>query len=85
MTATPDQDQLAAQAQAAGEAAEARHQSDALAVHEASGSAVTIEAAAPSDDVAVSWSNADTTAQPVLRPSSPPPVGQYEIHGPPAA
>jgi hypothetical protein len=85
MTATPAEDALAAQTQAAGEAADARHQADALAVHEASGSAVTIEAAASSDDVAVSWSNADTTAQPVLRPTDPPPVGQYEIHGPPAA
>jgi hypothetical protein len=79
MTATPDQDALAAQAQGAGEAAEARHQAEALAIHNATGSTVTVEAAATSDDIAVGWlPSGETTAQPSLVPSSPPPVNSAD-------
>jgi hypothetical protein len=84
VTAGPKQDQLAAATQAKGEAAEVRHQAEAQAQHQASGSTVVVEQAATPDDVSVVWSTADTTAQPTLVPSEPPPVGQYR-GDPPAA
>jgi hypothetical protein len=83
VTATPEQDAQAAAAQAAGEAAARQHEAAALAQHQASGSAMVAEDARTPDAVAVSWSAADDTAQPTLVPSSPTPVGQYEIHPPP--
>ena len=46
--------------------------------HQASGSTVVVEQASTPDDIAVSWTDADTTARPTLNPSSPPPVGEYE-------
>jgi hypothetical protein len=78
MTATPAEDQRAGQGQAAGESAAAAHEAAAEAQHQASGSTVVVEAASTSDDVAVSWSNADTSASPSLVPSSPPPVNSSE-------
>jgi hypothetical protein len=78
MTAIPDQDALAAQAQGAGEAAEARHQAEALAQHQSSGSATVIEQALTADDIAVTWSTVDTGASPTLVPSSPPPVNSAD-------
>jgi hypothetical protein len=78
MTAGPEQDALAAQAQGAGERAEARHQAEALAQHQSSGSAVVVEQALTSDDISVVWSVGDTTAQPTLIPSQPPPVNSSE-------
>lgn len=50
MTESPAEDQRAAQAQAAGEAAEARHMADAQAQHQASGSTVVAEQASTPDD-----------------------------------
>jgi hypothetical protein len=49
------------------------------------GSAVAVEDARTADSIAVSWSAADDTAQPTLRPSEPAPVGQQGNHPPPAA
>jgi hypothetical protein len=86
MTAGPTEDSTAASAQSQGEAASARHLADALAQHQASGSTVVVEPAVTADSHAVSWTNADTTAQPTLVPSEPRPVGQQRQHdGPPAA
>jgi hypothetical protein len=84
VTAGPQEDQRAANAQAAGEAAEAKHTADALAQHQASGSAVVVEDVATPDDVSVGWfGSGSNAAQPTLRPSEPAPVGQQGNHGPP--
>jgi hypothetical protein len=74
MTAEARENATAASAQAAGEAAEARHQADAQAQHQAGGSTVVVEQASTPDDHAVSWSAADASASPSLQPSTPPPV-----------
>lgn len=55
MTASDAETQAATQAMAAGRAAAAKHESDALVLHEAFGSAVTVEPASSSDDHAVDW------------------------------
>jgi hypothetical protein len=78
VTASPAEDATAAAAQAGGEAAAAAHQAAAQAQHQASGSTVVVEQASTPDDHAVSWTAADTTAQPTLIPSSPPPVNSAE-------
>jgi hypothetical protein len=78
VTATPEQDALAAQAQGAGERAEARHQAEAQAQHQTSGSTVVVEQALTADDIAVTWSTVDTAASPTLVPSSPPAVNSAE-------
>jgi hypothetical protein len=78
MTATPSEDALAAATQAKGEAADRRHQTDSWAQHAIAGSSVVVEQASLTDDISVQWSPADTTAQPSLQPSSPPPVNSYE-------
>jgi hypothetical protein len=78
MTADAREDAVAASAQAAGEAAEARHLAEAQAQHQASGSAVVVEQASTPDDVAVSWSNTDNAASPSLSPSTPRPVNSFE-------
>jgi hypothetical protein len=59
MTAGPEQDQRAAQAQAAGEAAAAQHDTAAQAQHAISGSTTAVEAAATPDSHAVQWSEPD--------------------------
>jgi hypothetical protein len=86
MTASNTDDQRAAAAQATGESAAAQHATAAAAQHEASGSAVAVEAARTPDHTAVSWSsNVDTTARPSLSPSTPPEVNKHGNHGPPDA
>jgi hypothetical protein len=69
MTAGREEVALAAQAQAAGEAAWTKHAADALSQHRISGSTIAVEPALTADDTAVSWSDAETSAQ----PSTPPP------------
>ena len=59
MTASDRESQLAAAAQAQGEAAEVQHMADALAQHAISGSTVAVESAATPDDTAVSWTGSD--------------------------
>jgi hypothetical protein len=78
MTATPAEDSTAASAQAQGETAARQHEADALAQHQASGSAMVTEQAQTPDDHAVAWQAADTTAQPTLVPSTPPAVNSFE-------
>jgi hypothetical protein len=78
MTAEAQEDAAAAQAQAAGEAAEARHQADAEAQHQASGSTVVVEQPSTPDAQAVAWSPTDNSAQPTLQPSQPPATNSYE-------
>ena len=74
MTASPAEDQRAGQAQAAGEAAAAAHEAATQAQHRTTtGSDLAVEQASTAN------------ARPSLSPSEPPPVGQYENHGPPAA
>jgi hypothetical protein len=86
VTATPAEDSTAASAQAAGEAASARHLSDAQIQHQIFGSTVAVEPAQTADDHSVSWSAADDTAQPSLVTSQPRPAGQQRQHdGPPSA
>jgi hypothetical protein len=79
MTASPAEDQRAAQGQAAGEAAEARHMADAQAQHATAGSAVAVEAGAPPDDVSVSCfgSGADV-GQANVQPSTPPATNSFD-------
>ena len=55
MTAGPTENASAAATQAKGESAARQHEADALAQHQASGSAVAVEAAAGPDDTAVQW------------------------------
>jgi hypothetical protein len=64
MTAGPAEDQRAAEAQARGEAAEVRHEADAQAQHQISGSTVAVESAATPDDHAVSWFGEDRHGPP---------------------
>ena len=78
MTAEQRENATAASAQAAGEAAAGKHEADARAQHQASGSTVVVEQASTPDSHAVAWSNADATAQPTLVPSTPPPVNSSE-------
>jgi hypothetical protein len=79
MTAGPAENAAAVATQAKGEAAEARHQADAQAQHQASGSTVVVEDASTADDVSVSWiPSGDNAAQATLVPSSPPPVNSAE-------
>jgi regulator of protease activity HflC (stomatin/prohibitin superfamily) len=78
MTAGPEQDALAAQAQGAGEAAEARHQAEAQAQHQVSDSTQVVEQALTADDIAVTWSTVDTGASPTLVPSEPRPVNSAD-------
>jgi hypothetical protein len=78
MTAGPEQDQLAAATQAKGQAAEARHQAEAQAQHQVTGSTVVVEQASTPDDIAVTWSTVDTAASPTLIPSTPPAVNSAE-------
>jgi hypothetical protein len=61
VTAEARENQEAAAAQAAGEAAEGRHQADTQAQHQASGSTVVVEAASTPDDTAVTWTSNQTT------------------------
>jgi hypothetical protein len=83
MTAGNQENERASQAVAAGMSAAAAHQAAAQAQHEASGSATVAEQHSIPDDIAVSWTNADTTAAPTLIPSTPPPVNKPGPHGPP--
>ena len=85
MTAGPEQDQRAAQAQAAGESAAAKHASDTLAQHRIAGSATAGEQAVTADGHAVSWSTADDAASPSLQPSTPRQAGQHRQHDGPSA
>jgi hypothetical protein len=78
MTAGQQENAAAAVAMSQGEAAATKHMADALTVHEASGSAVTIEQPSTPDDHAVAWSPADSTAQPTLIPSEPRPVRGFD-------
>jgi hypothetical protein len=72
MTATDRENAIAAEAVAAGMAAAAAHDTTALVVHDATGSAVTVESVSGPDDHAVSWSQVDSAAKPTLIPSTPP-------------
>jgi hypothetical protein len=80
MTATDAENQRASDAVAAGVAAASQHERAAEAQHKVFGSAVVVEAASTSDDVAVAWRPADTTAQAALQPSEPPAVNSYDRH-----
>jgi hypothetical protein len=61
MTAGQQENQAAAQAVAAGMAAAAKHEADAQAQHQISGSTVAVEPAATPDDHAVGWFGSDVT------------------------
>jgi hypothetical protein len=61
MTAGPREDQRAGQAQANGEAADARHRTEARAQHRISGSTVAVEAVSTADDQSVGWFGSDVT------------------------
>lgn len=78
MTASNQENATAASAQSQGEAASARHLSDAQAQHATAGSTMVTEAAATPDSHSVQWSPADTGASPTLVPSTPPPVNSGE-------
>jgi hypothetical protein len=64
MTAGQQENAQAAQAQAAGEAADAGHRADAQAQHQISGSTVAVEPASTPDDHAVSWFGSDRSTGP---------------------
>jgi hypothetical protein len=79
MTAGPTEDATAAATQAKGESAARKHEADAVAQHQASGSAKVVEAAATPDDTSVSWFGSGTDAgQANVQPSTPPAVNSSE-------
>ena len=86
MTAGPDEDQRAGQAQAQGETAAHAHESATQQQHTISGSSVAVGAPATPDSHAVGWfGSGANAAEPTLRPTEPRPIGEQGNHPPPAA
>jgi len=84
MTAEARDNQQAAQAQASGETAAAKHANDAIAQHTIAGSTTATEPAVTADGHGVDcFGSGSNAAKPTLQPSRPPPVNKPGNHARP--